>query len=88
MDVYRRLAQYPVFTIEEAQGITGNKKTAYSHLRQLANKGLIQKVRNNIYSAINPATGQLVASRYQIACAITASACLSHSGALVSTYSG
>jgi len=81
VDVYRQLAQYPVFTIDEAQGITGNRKTAYFHLRQLARKGLIQKVRNNIYSAINPATGQLVASRYQIACAITASAYLSHHSA-------
>lgn len=81
VDVYRQLAQYPVFTIDEAQGITGNRKTAYFHLRQLARKGLIQKVRNNIYSAINPATGQLVASRYQIACAITSSAYLSHHSA-------
>lgn len=81
VDVYRQLAQYPVFTIDEAQRITGNKKTAYAQLRQLARKGLIQKVRNNIYSAINPATGQLVASRYQIACAITESAYLSHHSA-------
>src|SRR5690625_6964466 len=44
-------------------------------------KDRIRKVRKNIYSVVNPATGQLVATRYQIACAITDTAYISHHSA-------
>lgn len=81
MDVYNRLAKYPVFTIEEVEKLAGNSKTAYSQLDRLMKKGLVKKVRRNIYSAVNPVTGQIVATRYQIACAITDTAYLSHHSA-------
>lgn len=81
MDVYHQLAKYPVFTIKEAERLTGNSKTAYSLLDRLMKKDLIRKVRKNIYSAVNPVTGQIVATRYQIACAITATAYISHHSA-------
>jgi predicted transcriptional regulator of viral defense system len=47
----------------------------------LIKKDRVRKVRKNIYSVVNPATGQLVATRYQIACAITDTACISHHSA-------
>lgn len=81
MDVYKQLAKYPVFTIDEVEEMTGNFKTAYSQLDRLMKKGLIKKVRKNIYSAVNPVTGQIVATRYQIACAITDTAYISHHSA-------
>ena len=81
MDVYKQLAKYPVFTIKEVEKLTGNSKTAYSQLDRLMKKGLIKKVRKNIYSAINPVTGQIVATRYQIACAVTDTAYISHHSA-------
>ena len=81
MDVYNQLAKYPVFTINEVEKLTGNSKTAYSQLDRLMKKGLVKKVRKNIYSVINPVTGQIVATRYQIACAITDTAYISHHSA-------
>lgn len=81
MDVYNQLAKYPVFTIDEVEKLTGNIKTAYSQLDRLMKKGLIKKVRKNIYSVVNPVTGQIVATRYQIACAVTDTAYISHHSA-------
>ncbi len=81
MSVYTELAKYPVFCIHDAKKMTGNEKTAYSQLNRLMKKGLVKKIRKNIYSAVNPATGQMVATRYQIACAITDTAYISHHSA-------
>jgi len=79
--VYIELAKYPVFTIDEVKKLTGNVKTAYSQLGRLMKKNLVKKIRKNIYSVVNPTTGQLVATRYQIACAITDTAYISHHSA-------
>lgn len=81
MDVYNQLAKYPTFSIDEVERLTGNFKTAYSQLDRLMKKDLIKKVRKNIYSAVNPVTGQIVATRYQIACAVTDTAYISHHSA-------
>lgn len=81
MEVYNQLAKYPIFTITEVEQLTGNLNTAYSLLDRLMKKGLMKKVRKNIYSAVNPVTGQIVATRYQIACAITDTAYISHHSA-------
>lgn len=81
MGVYNQLAKYPVFTIVEVEKLTGNTKTAYSQLDRFMKNGLVKKIRKNIYSAVNPVTGQIVATRYQIACAITDTAYISHHSA-------
>ena len=81
MNVYNKLAKLPVFSIKEVQKLTGNVKTAYSQLDRLMEKDLVRKIRRNIYSPVNPVTGQVVTSRYQIACAITDTAYISHHSA-------
>jgi len=81
VDVFTELAKYPVFTIDDVKKLTVNEKTAYSQLDRLMKKELVKKVRKNIYSVVNPTTGQLVATRYQIACAITDTAYISHHSA-------
>ncbi|HHV19564.1 MAG TPA: hypothetical protein GXZ27_12115 [Thermoanaerobacterales bacterium] len=81
MNVYNELAKFPVFSIDEVHKLTGNVKTAYSRLGRLMKKDLVRKIRRNIYSPVNPVTGQVVASRYQIACAITDTAYISHHSA-------
>lgn len=43
---------------------------------------MVKKVRKNIYSAVNPVTGQIVATRFQIACAIIDTAYISYHSAL------
>jgi len=78
MTGYNQLAKLSVFTVSDIVKLTNNVKTAYSLLDRLMKKGLVKKVRNNIYSCVNAATGQIIASRYQIACAINSSAYLSH----------
>ena len=81
MDVYTEMAKYPVFAIDDVKRFIDNEKTAYSQLDRLMKKGLVKKVRRNIYSIVNPATGLMVANRYQIACAITNTAYISHHSA-------
>ena len=81
MDVFTALAKYPVFTIDDVKKLTGNEKTAYSQLDRLMKKGLVKKIRKSIYSVVNPSTGQIVATRYQIACAIKDTAYISHHSA-------
>jgi len=81
VDVFMELAKYPVFTIKDVKQLVGNEKTAYSQINRLMKKGRVKKIRKNIYSIVNPASGQLVATRYQIACAITESAYISHHSA-------
>jgi len=81
VDILTELAKHPVFQIDDVKKLVGNEKTAYSQLYRLMKKGQVKKVRKNIYSVVNPATGQLVATRYQIACAITDTAYISHHSA-------
>jgi len=81
MDVFTELAKYPVFTIDDVKKLVGNEKTAYSQLGRLMRKNLVKKIRKNIYSVVNPTTGQLVATRFQIACAITDTSYISHHSA-------
>lgn len=81
MDVYNKLAKYPVFKIDEVEKLTGKSKTAYYQLERLMKSGLVKKVRKNIYSVVNPVNDQIVATRYQIACAITDTAYISHHSA-------
>ena len=81
MDVLTELAKYPVFKIVDLYKLVGNKKTAYTQLGRLMKRDRVRKVRKNIYSVVNPTTGQIVATRYQIACAITDTAYISHHSA-------
>lgn len=81
MGVLTELAKHPVFTIDDVKKLVGNEKTAYSQLNCLMKKNLVKKIRKKIYSVVNPTTGQLVATRYQIACAITDTAYISHHSA-------
>lgn len=82
MNYYVQLAKTPVFSITDVQRLTNNVKTAYSVLGRLIKEGMVIKIRNNLYSCINPSTGQVIATRFQIACAITESAYISHHSAI------
>jgi len=75
---YNELAKLSVFSLSDVEHLIGNKKTAYSLLARLMEKGLVKKIRSNLYSCINPATGAVIASRYQIACASSNDAYISH----------
>lgn len=81
MDAYSQLAKVPIFSISEVEKITGNSHSAYSLMSRLMKKDLVRKIRKNIYTAINPVTGDIVASPFQIACGITETAYISHHSA-------
>ena len=70
MTGYMELAKLGVFSPVYVKELTGNKKTGYSLLNRLMKKGMVKKIRQNMYSCVNPTTNQVVASRYQIACAV------------------
>lgn len=81
MELLLKLAKIPVFTIENLNNTLGNEKTSYSQLYRWIKKDLVRKVRKNLYSVVNISTGDIVANRYQIACAINSTAYLSHHSA-------
>lgn len=82
MDLLKELSKYPVFNMEMVERLTGNLKTAYSAINRYIKKGYVMKVRKNIYSPLDFSTGLMLASKYQIACALRKDAYLSHHSAL------
>lgn len=78
MTGYNKLAKLSAFSLSDVEKITENIKTAYSLLYRLMENGLVKKIKNNVYSCVNPATGEVIASKYQIACACSNSAYISH----------
>lgn len=81
MKGYAELATLSTFTIDDATAFTGNRNTASSLVHRLVKRGLVAKIRNNLYTCINVADGQPVASKYQIGSAITEDAYISHHSA-------
>lgn len=75
---YFDLVRMPTFSTNDVAEITGNLKTAQSLLRRLAKKGLVRKVRSQLYAPVQAGTGQVIASRFQIATAVNPSAYVSH----------
>ncbi|HOB36337.1 MAG: transcriptional regulator [Clostridiales bacterium] len=78
---YTQLVKLNTFTMDDVYKLVGNKKTASSLVLRLSKKGLVRKIRNNLYTCINVADGQPVATKYHIACAINNTAYLSHHSA-------
>lgn len=81
MKGYSELSKLNTFSIIDVEKLTNNRKTAYSIINRLIKKNMVRKIRNNVYSCVNPATGLVIASRYQIACAVNTSAYISHHSA-------
>ena len=54
MDLYRKLAKNSTFSIKDMEELGINKKTSYYFLDSMMKKELVKKIRNNIYSIIDP----------------------------------
>lgn len=78
MKGFSELAKLTVFSVADVEAMAGNVHTARSMLARLMDKGFVRKIRSNMYSAVNQSTDGVVASKYQIACAINDSAYLTH----------
>ncbi len=82
MKLYFELLKYPVFTMEHVNQYYDNIESARSTVKRLIKNGLAVKIRNNLYTCISGETDAPVASRYQIASAITPTSYLSHHSAM------
>jgi len=78
---YAELSKFNTFTMDDVYDLVGNKKTASSLILRLTKKGLVRRIRNNLYSCVNISDGHVLASKYQIACAINNTAYISHHSA-------
>ena len=79
---YFDLVNMPTFSTSDVANLTGNLKSAQSLLRRLMAKGLVKKVRSQLYAPVQAGTDQVIASKYQIATAINQNAYVSHHTAL------
>lgn len=82
MNLYFELLKQPVFTIEYVNQYYGKVETARTAVKRLMSKGLVAKIRNNLYTCISGETNSPVANRYQIGCAVTPTAYISHHTAM------
>lgn len=82
MNLYFELLKQPVFSMEDVNRHYRKIETARSAVKRLMAKGLVVKIRNNLYTCISGETDSPVANRYQIACAVTPTAYLSHHTAM------
>jgi predicted transcriptional regulator of viral defense system len=81
MKYYERLLEMECFTRDELCALTGNYNTAGTLLRNYQKKGYIERVKRDLYVAINLADRQPVVSKFRIASRITGSAYVSHHAA-------
>ncbi len=82
MNLYYELLGYPVFTVEDVTRYYDNVNSARSALKRLVAQDLAVRIRNNLYTCISGETGSPVANRYQVACAVTDTAYISHHTAI------
>ena len=82
MELYFELLKKPVFSIADAEQFYKTKESARTAVKRLISQGLVKKIRNNLYTCISGETDAPVANKYQIASAITETACVSHHTAL------
>ena len=75
---YTELSKMNTFSMADVYNLVGNKKTASSLILRLSKKGLVKKIKNNLYTCVNVANGSVIASRYHIGCGINETAYLSH----------
>lgn len=76
------LHQKLVFTKDDLVVTTGNKERAAALLLSYQRKGLITKIRRNLYCVTNLATGTPEASKMQIASAISPTAAVAYHAAM------
>ena len=82
MDLYFKLLGMPVFTMKDVEGLYGNIHTARSGVKRLIDKGMVMKIRNNLYTCKSGETLEPVANPYRIATEIAKDSFVSHYSAL------
>lgn len=67
MRYYQRLATMPVFTLKDAKDVLGSEKQSSKVMNSLVKEGSVHRIRKDLYTCVNFATGDDYASRFQIA---------------------
>ncbi len=78
MKDYKKLAKYTTFSLSDVNNITGNESTSTSLISRLLKKNYIVRIRKDLYTCVDLTTGDIVASKYQIASSINDGSYLSH----------
>lgn len=81
MKYYESLLDMGCFTRQEVCALTGGEAAAHSILYEYCKKGLIERVRRDLYVAVSLESKQPVRSRYAIASKITADSYITHHSA-------
>jgi len=82
MKFYLEMMKKPVFTSEDIAAVYTNEKSGNNYVLKLVSEGYVERIRKNMYTCISPETGLPIASKYQIASAITDTSFVSHHTAL------
>jgi len=81
MKYYEEFLKLEVFNFEEAQNIVGSKENAKVILNLYVKKGLIKRVRRNLYCTVNLENRKAAADRYLIASKINKKSYLAYHSA-------
>lgn len=81
MKHYQQLATIPVFTLQDAKEITKNKKITSRAMNSMVQSGSVHRIRQNLYTCVNFATGDDYASKFQIASKINQDSFISYHSA-------
>lgn len=81
MKYYENFLKLEVFNFEEAQKVVGSKENAKVLLNSYVKKGLVKRVRRNLYCAVNLEHREAAANRYLIGSKINKSAYLTYNSA-------
>lgn len=82
MDLYYNLLKYPVFSVDTIQQYYNSKESARTALKRLMARGLVTKIRRNLYTCISGETEAPVANRFQIASAVSPTSYVTHHTAM------
>lgn len=82
MKYYKEMIARGCFAREFVIQLTGSEAAAASLLYDYLKSGIIQRVRRNLYVAVDLATGLPGVNRYMIACSVSQDAYITHHSAL------
>lgn len=82
MKYLKKLQQKKIFTLEDVGIMTGNLMTAKSLMQSYKKAGYVKSIRRNMYAAVDLASGNLIANRYEIASQSSDNAYLSFHSAM------
>lgn len=81
MKHYEKLIELGCFTRSQLAQLLGNDASAGSMIQEYVRKGLIERIRRDLYAVISLETKQPIPSRYQIGSKLFPDACISHHSA-------